>query len=142
MKAVIKRNPMWNELPNMFDQVFNDWAGGSVQHHAPAVNVKEDKEAFRLEVAAPGYTKTDFNIQLDHNLLTISSERKHEAEEKAEGYTRKEFSLKSFKRSFNLPENTIDADKINAKYENGILSIELPKREEEKAKAARAIEIG
>ncbi len=142
MKAVVKRSPFWNEFPSVFDQVFNDWAGGSVQQHTPAVNVKENDEGFHLEVAVPGYEKGDFNIELDHDTLTISSERKQEKEENKENYTRREFNFKSFKRSFHLPENIVDADKINARYENGILNIDLPKRPELQAKGARTIEIG
>ena len=86
-------------------------------------------------------TKEDFNLELNDDVLTISSEKKVENEEKKDNYTRREFSFQSFKRSFSLPE-TVDSANIHAKYENGILTIDLPKKEEAKPQPARTIEIG
>ena len=109
----------------------------------PPVNIKETETTFVVELAAPGKRKEDFNIELDDNVLTISSESKHEKEEKdSDGkYTRKEFSYSSFKRAFTLPEIVNESD-INASYENGVLHITLPKREEALPKPKRMIEIG
>ena len=102
----------------------------------PAVNVKETEKYFEVEVAAPGLKKEDFSIELENDVLSVSHLKKEE--KKAEGengrYTMKEFALKSFKRSFSLPENQIDSEKIEAKYQDGILNIVLPKKEEKKEK--------
>ena len=96
----------------------------------PAVNIKEEKDKFVLELAAPGMKKDDFKINLDNYQLTISAETKSEKKEKEDSYTRREFVYNSFSRSFTLPK-TIDIDKIKADYRNGILDIVLPKKEEE-----------
>jgi HSP20 family protein len=107
----------------------------------PAVNIKEDKEGFEVEMSAPGFEKSDFKIELNNNLLTISSEKKIENETKNDQlFTRREFSYQSFMRSFSLPE-TIESGKIVAKYENGILAISIPKKEEAKPKPLKQIDI-
>ncbi len=105
----------------------------------PAVNIKEEKDKFTLEMAAPGMKKDDFQINLDNYQLTISSEKKEEKKEKDDNYTRREFVYSSFSRSFTLPKS-IDIEKIKADYKNGILSILLPKKEEE-AKLTKQIKI-
>lgn len=108
----------------------------------PAVNVKENSNEFRIEVAAPGMNKEDFKVNYDNGLLTISSEHKNEIEEKeGEKVTRHEFNYKSFQRSFTVAEDVIKAEKIAANYKNGILYITLPKREEVKPKPAKEIHI-
>ncbi|MDA3878802.1 MAG: Hsp20/alpha crystallin family protein [Prolixibacteraceae bacterium] len=107
----------------------------------PAVNVKEDDDRFLIEVTAPGMKRDDFNVKIENNMLTISSEKKDEKDESKEGYTRKEFSFQSFQRSFSLPEWHILTDKISAKYNEGILHIELPKRDEVKPQPAKTIKI-
>ncbi|MBS1741605.1 MAG: Hsp20/alpha crystallin family protein [Bacteroidetes bacterium] len=94
----------------------------------PPVNIVEQPNAYQLELAAPGFDKADFNVKLEDNLLTISTEKKEEKTENDAKHIRKEFSYKSFKRSFTIDEK-IDAEKINAKYENGVLKLELPKKE-------------
>ena len=107
----------------------------------PAVNIKEDEANFQIEVAAPGLAKENFKVNLDRNLLTISSELKQEKEENEGKYSRREFSYQSFQRSFSLPEATVEGEKISAKYVDGILFVTLPKRNEIKPKPARDIEI-
>jgi len=107
----------------------------------PAVNVKETDDDYFIEVAAPGMTKKDFSINFQNNVLTISSEKQDEKEESDDSYTRKEFSYQSFQRSFTVPGNDVDSDKISASYNDGILNIKLPKREEVKPKPAREIKI-
>lgn len=98
---------------------------------SPSVNVKEDADRFQIMVAAPGIKKENFNINLEKNILTISSENKTENEEVDENgtFTRREFNYTSFSRSFTLPE-TVESEKIEATYEDGILNVTVPKKEE------------
>ena len=120
-----------------------DWMGGlaSVNDTLPAVNIKENEEDFELELAIPGKKKEDFNVEVDNNVLTVSMETQQEDEQKEDNYTRREFSYTSFRRSFTLPE-TVNEDKINANYKDGILRFTLPKKEEALPKPKRMIEIG
>ena len=106
----------------------------------PKVNIKELPDAFIVEMAVPGLKKSDFQINLDNHLLSISAELKEENENKDDGYTRREFGYSSFKRAFTLPESVNDS-KIDANYNEGILTVHLPKREEAKQKPAKRIEI-
>ena len=146
--SLIKRNEA-NWLPSVFDDMFKtDWLGGttnvnSIGTSIPAVNIQESDESFMVAVAAPGKTKEDFNIELDNDVLTISSEEKQENQttEQNGRFTRREFSYSNFKRAFGLPE-TVDSEKISASYNNGVLEIMLPKKEEAKVQAKRMIEIG
>jgi len=119
-----------------------DWFGGvdTYKQYAPAVNVKETDTGFELEMAIPGRKKEDFKIDIDKEILTISSEITKEEHETEDNYTRKEFSFNSFKRVFTLPE-TVDVDQIHASYEDGILKFVLPKKEEALPKPKRMIEI-
>ncbi|MCM4159373.1 Hsp20/alpha crystallin family protein [Antarcticibacterium flavum] len=145
--SLIKRNEA-NWLPSVFDDMFKtDWLGGttnvnSIGTSIPAVNIHESDENFLVAVAAPGKSREDFKIELDNDVLTISSEEKKENEpsEKNGRYTRREFSYSTFKRAFSLPE-TVDNEKISASYNNGVLEINLPKREEAKVQPKRMIEI-
>ncbi len=139
---LIKRNTV--PFPSIIDELLKpDWLGGmqSFNANVPAVNIKETDTNFGIELAAPGKTKEDFNIEIDHNVLTISSEEKSEKEETQGKYTRKEFNYSSFRRAFTLPE-TVNTDSINAIYENGVLHVSLPKKEEALPKPKRLIEIG
>jgi HSP20 family protein len=106
----------------------------------PSVNIIEGKEDFKIEVAAPGLEKKDFKIDLNNSVLTISSEKELKNEQTEDKYMRREFSYSTFQRSFALP-NTVDAEKINASYKEGILSVLIPKKEEAKEKPARTIKI-
>jgi HSP20 family protein len=117
----------FNEMPTFF----KDDIGTKPQGFIP-VNVKESKDAYQIEVVAPGFEKNDFNINLEKNILTISAEKKNETENKDEKQIRREYSYRSFKRSFTLDEK-IDAEKIDAKYTNGVLTLNLPRKEEVKA---------
>ena len=131
-------------LPSVFDDFFGREFFPVFEHDSfkslPAVNITEGTDDFTIEVAAPGLDKKDFNIDLENNCLTISSEKEDKAEEKEEKYTRREFRYSSFRRSFTLPE-TVDSDKIKAKHRDGILSITIPKKEEAKFKPVRQITI-
>jgi HSP20 family protein len=119
-----------------------DWFGGidNFKESVPAANVKETETEYVLELAIPGRKKEDFNVEIDNDILTISSEVKSEENKEDDGYTRREFTFSSFKRVFSLPE-TISMDKINATYEDGILKFVLPKKEEALPKPKRLIEI-
>lgn len=139
---IVKRNST-NGFPIVMDQLFKDILGGTqyVQKAVPQVNIKESEQSFELELVAPGQKKEDFNIEIENDLLTISTEAKTEKIEQEEGkFTRREFRISSFKRAFTLPE-TVKADEINAAYKDGILTLTLPKKEEALPKAKRMIEI-
>lgn len=122
------------DLPSVFTSNFNN--GFSM----PKVNIKETADDFEVEMAVPGLKKSDFNIDIDNQVLSISTETKEENEHKEENYTRKEFGYSSFKRTFTLPESVND-ENIHATYNEGILKILLPKKEEAKQKPARSIKI-
>jgi len=144
-----KRNSNWLSFPMLFDDglsrdIFN-WGNRNFSNTnttIPAVNIRETGEDFEVEVAAPGMEKKDFKIELNGNILTISSQKSdyREAGEN-ETYTRREFSYQSFQRSFNLQKEVMDVEKIRAKYENGLLHLTIPKKEEAKQKPARLIQI-
>ncbi|WP_350290772.1 Hsp20/alpha crystallin family protein [uncultured Croceitalea sp.] len=139
--SIVKRNNLL--FPSLMNDIFKpDWFGGTenLNTNVPAVNIKENEADFELELAVPGFKKDDFKVEIDDNVLTISSEAKSENETKEGNYTRREFSFASFKRAFILPE-TIDEVKINANYEDGILRFSLPKKEEALPKPKRFIEI-
>lgn len=108
--------------------------------YVPAVNISEAAESYSIELSAPGFTREEFKVEIENDVLAISGEQKNEKKEEGKTYTRKEFSYGSFKRVFRLPK-TVDTDKIEAKYENGILQIIVSKREEAKAKPAREIKV-
>ena len=137
-----------NQVPSLFDRFFDgdlfDWSNRNFSNTnttIPSVNIKENSDAFTVEVAAPGFEKGDFKIELNLNTLSISSEKKVEAETKeGEVFTKREFSYQSFNRSFTLPQ-IADGDRIEASYQNGILTVLIPKREEAKPKPARMIDI-
>ncbi len=120
-------NELFNELPVNFGKSIRE----DVLHFPPA-NIIEKADQYKIELAAPGMEKADFNIKLDGKILNISAEKKAETAAENEKMIRKEFGYKSFKRSFTLDEK-IDAVNISAKYENGILTLELPKKEEVKS---------
>ena len=137
-----------NQVPSLFDRFFDgdmfDWSNRNFSNTnttIPSVNIKENADAFVVEVAAPGFEKGDFKIELNLNTLSISSEKKVENETKeGEVFTKREFSYQSFSRSFTLPM-IADGERISANYENGILLVSIPKKEEAKPKPSRMIEI-
>lgn len=137
-----------NQFPTLFDRFFEndlfDWSNrnySSTNTTLPSVNIKESTDDFEVEMAAPGFTKNDFKIELNHDLLTISSGKEITNETREDQqFTLREFSYQSFSRSFTLP-NSADSEKIGAKYENGILRVKIPKKEEAKPRPARQIAI-
>ena len=134
---------------NVFDDFFtrdlwNWWLNNtsSTNTTIPAVNIRETNENFEVEMAAPGMTREDFKVELDGTMLTISSEKKQNREDReGEKYTSREFSYQSFQRTFQLPKEVVDAENIQARYENGVLQLLIPKKEEAKQKPPRTIEI-
>ncbi|HPD65082.1 MAG TPA: Hsp20/alpha crystallin family protein [Bacteroidia bacterium] len=142
--ALVKwnRDDRFPVFSRFFEDFFNDepFFPSSWMNRVPAVNILENKDSFSVELAAPGLNKNDFKINLENNLLTIECSKEDKKEEKDERFTRREFCYSSFQRSFTLP-NTIDTNKIDAKYEDGVLKINLPKKEEAKEKPARQISI-
>jgi HSP20 family protein len=136
-------------FPALFDDLFGrelfNWGNNnfsSTRTTVPSVNIKETADNFEVEVAAPGMEKSDFQITLEGNYLTISSARERKNESADGNYTRREFSYESFQRSFELPKDVVDEESIKARYENGMLHLTIPKKEEAKKKAPRLIEIG
>ena len=138
--TLVKLNskPVQKSFNNFMDDFFatvpsilrDDFITPNFRSFTP-VNVKETENEYVLEVVAPGFQKEDFKINLDNNTLTISSEKKEETENKDEKYIRKEYKHQSFKRSFTIDE-TIDAENIAAKYVNGVLTLNLAKKQEVK----------
>lgn len=149
MTLVRRTRSNYPVFPSFFDNFLSrdlmDWSNfnySDTETTIPAVNVKEDNDKYLIEVAAPGMKKEDFKIKLENDLLTICSEKKSEKNEEESGkYSRKEFSYQSFQRSFTLPEGHVKREKIAARYNEGILQIELPKREEIKPQPPKEIEI-
>lgn len=133
--TLVKFRPIEKEIINHFNQAFgHDNFGFSTNRVInPVVNVKETDDSFELDLVAVGLNKEDFDIKLDKNTLTISYEQKEEKKEESEKYIRREFAHHSFKRSFTLPE-TVNKEEIVGKYEAGILTIILPKKEVEPTK--------
>ncbi len=121
---------------NSLSSFFSDGADYSV----PAVNIKENDKNFEIEVAAPGLSKEDFKVNVEKNILTVSSEKEVNNETEKDNFMRKEFGYNSFSRSFSIPE-TINMEKIKASHKNGILTIDLPKLEEDKLKHRHEIKI-
>jgi len=147
---LIKRNG--NRIPGFqrlfLDDIFGrelfNWENNNFSTTSttlPSVNIKETADNYEVEVAAPGMDKNDFKVTLDGNLLIISSVKEREESKEEESFTRKEFSYQSFQRSFELPKNVVDEDKISARYENGLLLLSIPKLEQAKQKPPRLIDI-
>lgn len=129
--------------PDLFDFNFNNLLNDRYwlrRMDEPALNIKEKPDEFEIELAAPGFSKKDFEVTIDEGCLNISAKKSESKKEEDENYTRKEFSYNSFKRSLQLPETIID-EKVKAKYENGILKFSLAKKEEAKTHKPKVIEI-
>ncbi len=149
MSSLEKRKSLFPSSSSFFDDFFSrdffDWNDKNFSATGttlPSVNVKETDSNFNIELAAPGMSKSDFKIELKNNVLSISSEKKEENEEKDDegNYTRKEFSYQSFSRSFRVPENAKQED-VSAKYDNGILTVSLAKKEIEAKPESKTIDV-
>jgi len=139
MLPTVSRRSFNPFLSNLFD---DDLFLGTISkaNTMPAVNIKEGEKCFTLELAVPGMNKNDLKINVENDVLTVSSESKNEVNEERDGYKRKEFSYTSFCRSFYLPEN-VKIEDIKAEYKDGILNVEIPKEKEEKLTKNREIKI-
>ena len=144
--AIVKWNRPTNQYPvysRFFDNFFNDdldFFSPRFKSNVPAVNVLEDKDNFTIEVAAPGMNKKDFKVNLDNGIITIETSREEKKEQEEKNFTRREFSYDAFSRSFTLPES-VDSSKIDATYTDGVLKVNLPKKEEARVKPVREIKI-
>ncbi len=125
---------LFTELPVLFKNDFNN----AERKGTIPVNVKETEKSYQLEVVAPGFEKSDFKVNMEQDLLTISAEKKSEVKDENEKHIRREYSFRSFKRSFTLDEK-IDATNIEASYVNGVLTLNLPKKVAVKASATEII---
>ena len=150
MESLAKQSRnLFPSFPSFFDDsMMRDWFNWPLSKNTecgsvPAVNIRETKDTFELEVAAPGMDKQDFKVELDNNMLIISAEKENKQEEQDEqgNFSRREFSYHSFSRSFSLPERLVQGDKIKARYKDGILCISIPKTKEGKEKPVKKIEI-
>jgi Molecular chaperone (small heat shock protein) len=121
-------------FPGFFDDFFkpwNEWFNGGRSLTVPAVNISETNEDYKVSVAAPGLKKSDFDISIEGNVLSISCEKEESREDKDEKHTRREYNYSSFSRSFTLPDE-VNKEKIDAVYEDGVLKLTLPKKDEVK----------
>lgn len=151
METLRKLPVINNNWPLLLNNLFNRDSFNEGNHDffeqrnsifTPAVNIKETGENFEIELLAPGMVKKDFKIEVNGNELVIYAEKTTEDEKNEAGqYHKKEFSFESLRRSFTLPENIVDIDKINAEYKGGILRLEIPKKEEVLPKPPKRIEI-
>lgn len=141
--GLVRWNPVFND--RFFNEFFNNTPTARKSHAnrwSPAVNIKETEDNYQLELAVPGFQKDDFKIEVNEGILSVSTEHKTVSDEETKDkYTRREFRFSAFKRRFTLPETANDAD-ISATYQDGILNLVVPKKEEAKPQPARLIEIG
>lgn len=142
-----QHRPFFN-IPKFFEEAFGkdfkDWTSDAWYNfgiYIPAANIKETNNAFELEMTAPGREKADFSIRYDDDRLSISVSKKSIAPEEEERYTRKEFAYPAFRRQFNFPKFAVEQAAIKATYENGILKVILPKREEAKQADSQEIKV-
>lgn len=145
--TLVRTNPNGLRFQGLIDNLFSpefdvmNRSGATAPGlRLPKLNIKEDENSYSLELAVPGMLKEDFKIELDQDVLSVSSEKKEKSDVDVKNYTRKEFSYHSFERKFTLPEDA-DGEKVAASYVNGVLSIEILKREETKPQPAKSIEI-
>jgi HSP20 family protein len=141
MLARINRNfvpAYWDDFFN--DRFYRNFHTSASQNLTPAVNVVEEDKAFKIEMAVPGVSRKDFHLEVEDDVLTISTEKKESKKDEQSNYLRREFNYQSFKRSFQLPE-TVDQENIHATHESGILTVLLSKKEEVVQKAPKQIEV-
>lgn len=135
-----RRHP--NQLVRFFDDPFTKAFFGETALNRPAVNVKETEDSYHLEVVAPGRNKDDFKLEVNDQILTISYEVENKTEHQDKGFTRREYRFDGFKRSFHLDDKVINDEAISATYQDGILRVTLPKKEEALNKGPKLIAIG
>jgi HSP20 family protein len=145
--SLVKSNKKEEFFPTLLSDFFdndkffgNRWFEKEFNQSLPAVNIKEDGKQFDIEFAAPGFSKADFKIDVEQNVLTVSAEKKEEKNDENKRFTRREFSYSSFSRSFTLPQS-VNAEQINARYADGLLQLHIPKKEEVKTLPKKQITI-
>jgi HSP20 family protein len=135
---LVRYNQLENQAPATFsamlDRLFNESMGATLKVFTPAVDIAEDEKAYEIQLALPGMKKSDFKIDLVDRKLTISGERKREEKKEGKNFHSVETQYGSFKRSFFVPEDVIE-DGVEARYEDGLLSLVLPKKEKKASKA-------
>ncbi len=146
--SLVKSNKSQDFVPTLLSDFFdnnrffgNRWFESEFNRSLPAVNIKEDDKQFDIEFAAPGFSKEDFKIDVVNDVMTVSAEKKAEKNEDQKRFTRQEFTYSSFSRSFTLPQS-VNSDKIDAKYTDGLLHLQIPKKEESKAQPKKQIKVG
>lgn len=146
--SLVKSNQKEDLFPSLLSDFFdnNRFLGNrfferEFDSSLPAVNIKEDDQQFDIEFAAPGFSKNDFKIDVENDVMTVSSEKEEDKSEENKRFTRREFSYNAFSRSFTLPQS-VNADKIDAKYTDGVLHLQVPKKEEAKTHPKKQIKVG
>lgn len=154
MATTVKTRNKGTLIPSVFSDFFDTdrfftprWFEREFEQTLPAVNIKENGRQFNIEFAAPGFVKTDFRVNVENDVLTISAEKQEDLpanqagkKDESERYSKREFNYSSFSRSFTLPQNA-NAEKVDAKYENGILKLSLSKKEETKVSSRKEIKV-
>jgi HSP20 family protein len=145
--TLVKTKPKGITIPSVFSDFFDTdrffsprWFEREFAETLPAVNIKENGKQFSIELAVPGFGKDDFKINVEGDVITISAEKKEEKKDESERFTRHEYSYNSFSRTFTLPQNA-NAEKVDARYDNGILKLVLPKKEEAKPSSRKEIKV-
>jgi HSP20 family protein len=142
MLPVLKKRMYFPQFRDDYfgSEFLNSLFSDGADYRVPAVNIKENENQFEIELAAPGINKEDLKINLEKNILTISSEKESKKESDDKTFMRREFGFNSFCRSFSIPE-FVNTESIQASLKNGVLIVELPKHTEEKLKSSKAIKI-
>ena len=140
MKTVLRNYDNLSSFPALFNGFFGEPTVAKFNSNLPSANIKETEENYGIELIAPGFKKDSFKVEVHERNLTISVEEKTETEEKSETFLRKEYSFDSFTRTFRLPA-TVNSEKIEASYQDGVLHLTIPKKEEAKAKEPIMISI-
>ena len=145
--SLIKTKKNGDLFPSLLSDFFDTdrffsprWLEREFENTIPSVNIRENGKEFSIELAAPGFNKDQFHVNVEDTVLTISAERKEEKKDEGERFTRKEFSYNSFSRSFTLPQS-VNAEKVDAKYADGVLKLCIPKKEEAKALPKKEIKV-
>jgi HSP20 family protein len=142
MLPVIRKKSYYPEFTNSFfgGNLWSNFFSDGADYTVPAVNIKESKKAYSIELAVPGLSKSDIVVRIEKDVLQVESKKESKSEKKVDDFMRREFSYNSFSRSFYLPED-VDTDKIKASHENGVLTIELPKVAKDDKNTNRSIKI-
>ena len=145
--SIVKASPREATFPAIFSDFFNNdpffrtaWPSLETNGSVPAVNIRENDKEYKLELAAPGFRKEDFKVEVEDEMLKISAERTENFEDKSEQFTRREYSMESFERSFSLPSNA-GKDNIHAQYHQGMLRVQIPKRSDSSYRPKKEIMI-